>query len=674
LRTHVDKWRDITDDQVIINNILYGIEFNLSQAIEERPPHERHYASEVEKKLDEAIADMDEVGVIHWLSEEEACVPGAVFSDFVAVAKKGTSKIRPAFNLRYVNESQQKRHFKMEGLQDLKDMLQQGDWMAKLDIKNAFWHMRVHPRWRHLLRFHWKRRWGEFVGVPFGICWAPREFTKLMKVPIAYLRLQGVSVIIYLDDILIIARSQDTCKHSLDMTIRLLEELGFEINYEKSLLTPVQEIEWIGFVIDSVRMVISVPQQKLSAVCSLAESILVRELISRRELASFLGKLGAMAEAVLPERARTRALFDNLRAARRALLEWDDEAISLTPAARAELFFWANELLQWNGRRIKENWDQAVTTRSDASFSGWGGNIQPQGAEVFGWWTTTEAEVSNNRRELEAARRTLTFFVRKYDLHDIPLVHESDNSTAVAYMNRGQGRVQGLAQIAGQLWDELILRRIDLQARFIPGDTMGRVDMLSRRKDVPQGEWQLNKKVFEQIDLIWGPHQVDLFASFRNKLLPLYFSYKNDPESFGVDSFLQSWDIWNGFANPPFALIGRVLHKVRQEKATITLIAPWWPSRPWFPDLTAMAIDWPLLIDDEIWLTSAAGTTSTKERNWRLAAWKISGKILEVEEFRARRANSLLRLQWKINPTIQIGECGRVGAMTTRLSPCDQTL
>ena len=71
---------------------------------------------------------------------------------------------------------------------------------------------------------------------PFGMSIAPIVFTKLLKIPISLLRSLGIHLIIYLHDILIINHSKEKLIDDYKRTENLLENLSFEINYEKSVL------------------------------------------------------------------------------------------------------------------------------------------------------------------------------------------------------------------------------------------------------------------------------------------------------------------------------------------------------------------------------------------------------------------------------------------------------
>jgi hypothetical protein len=48
------------------------------------------------------------------------------------------------------------------------------------------------------------------------------------------------------------------------MVMRLLQELGFIINKEKSILDPTQKIEFLGILINSIRLWLALPPAKLS--------------------------------------------------------------------------------------------------------------------------------------------------------------------------------------------------------------------------------------------------------------------------------------------------------------------------------------------------------------------------------------------------------------------------
>ena len=78
--------------------------------------------------------------------------------------------------------------------------------------------------------------------MPNGYVQAPLLLTKILKQPFAALRRRGLLSVVYLDDSYLQGDSYSHCLENIHATTSLLTDLGFQINYEKSLLTPSQTI------------------------------------------------------------------------------------------------------------------------------------------------------------------------------------------------------------------------------------------------------------------------------------------------------------------------------------------------------------------------------------------------------------------------------------------------
>ena len=81
-------------------------------------------------------------------------------------------------------------HFKMEGLNCLKFLLEQEDLLCKIDLKEAHFSVPINKNSQKFVRFQWSDSLYEFLCLCFGLGTAPIIFTKLLKVPIALLRRQ----------------------------------------------------------------------------------------------------------------------------------------------------------------------------------------------------------------------------------------------------------------------------------------------------------------------------------------------------------------------------------------------------------------------------------------------------------------------------------------------------
>ena len=116
---------------------------------------------------------------------------------------------------------------------------------------------------------------------------------------------------------------------------------------------------------------------------------------------------------------------------------------------------------------------------------------------------------------------------------------------------------------------------------------------------------------------------------------PSLLQLASSPIGKATDAFLQDWSLVKGYANPPWNLIGRVLAKVEQQKAGLILVAPIWPSQPWYPRLLSLLVAHPLRIDPQ-------GRVMAEDLDLvpPLAVWPISGNTTQVNDFQMRLQTS----------------------------------
>ena len=153
-----------------------------------------------------------------------------------------------------------------------------------------------------------------------------------------------------------------------------------------------------------------------------------------------------------------------------------------------------------------------------------------------------------------------------------------------------------------------------------------------------RSDWMLNPEIFHLIWIHFPQLEVDLFATRLSFQLPRFFSWRPDPLAETTDAFLQDWSLVKGYANPPWNLIGRVLAKVEQQKAGLILVAPIWPSQPWYPRLLSLLVAHPLRIDPQ-------GRVMAEDLDLvpPLAVWPISGNTTQVNDFQMRLQTSSYR-------------------------------
>jgi len=156
------------------------------------------------------------------------------FYSTVFLVPKRDDKWRSVINLKDLNRFVRTAHFKMEGIQSVRDLLLESDWLTRIDLKDAYFSVPVHIDHQKFLRFRWQNTSYQFTCLPFGLSTAPRVFTKLLKPAMMYLRSKGVCSVIYIDDVLLMARTEEEARDNTAMTLNLLEALGFLVNYRIS--------------------------------------------------------------------------------------------------------------------------------------------------------------------------------------------------------------------------------------------------------------------------------------------------------------------------------------------------------------------------------------------------------------------------------------------------------
>jgi len=115
-------------------------------------------------------------------------------------------------------------------------------------------------------------------------------------------------------------------------------------------------------------------------------------------------------------------------------------------------------------------------------------------------------------------------------------------------------------------------------------------DNLSRITD--NSDWQLAPRKFKYFDKRWGPRSIDRFASFNNKQVVRYNTKWRNGTTEAVDSLHlmdSEWRRENNWCNPPWELLDDLASKLRTSGATATIIAPYWPKKPWFVHLSEMS-------------------------------------------------------------------------------------
>lgn len=577
LQLFIDNWRKITSDNYIISSLEgYRIPF-IKRPFQKTPPKEK-VLSEVERKqLDIKIDELLQKGAIE---ECEYC-EGQFLSSFFLVPKPDGSN-RFIFNLKELNKFIKPPHFKMEDIRSVIKLVSPKDFMGSLDLKDAYFIVPIYKKHKKFLKFRFEEKMFQFTCLPFGLCTSPYIFTKIMKPVVSKLRLEGMLLILYLDDFLFIHNSKDLCEKNIKKAISFLQDLGFIINFEKSTLVARQRCKYLGFIIDSVNYTLELIDKKKNQIIEFTKEFKKGNSYKIRNFAVFLGILTAACPAVAYGFIRCKRLERQKFLSLKVNGDNYEGKIYIKECMMEDLNWW--KINAAIGMNPIKNQNFSMEIYSDSSLSGWG--CYCNDISTGGFWNKEEKKKHINYLELLAAFFALKSFASNLSENEVLL--RLDNTTAISYVNRGGGvKYPHLSELAREIWKWCEERKIWITASYISSAENIQADKASRNTNIDT-EWELSPSYFNQIEKRFGNFSVDLFATRLNKKCNRFYSRFPDPEAEAVDAFTKSWRNENFYAFPPFALILRTLRKIINDKTVGVLIVPLWSTQPWYPLFTSL--------------------------------------------------------------------------------------
>ena len=283
---------------------------------------------------------------------------------------------------------------------------------------------------------------------------APRIFSKLLKVPIAVLRPLNISLVIYLDDILLTGRILEEILMSRDTLIFLLQHLGFAINLKKSVL----------------------------------------KLITTNR--AFRPKNRYLQHGFGTNRGKDgKVNFEQQQQIQSINQACSYQAeIVLNSLSKQELLWWIENLRLNNKRSLRQKEPNLVIQR-DVSKSGWGAFCN--GELTGGKWSEKEDKLHINVLESIAANFAILTFTKGQS--NIAILLQTDSKTALSYLLKmGGTHNRELFHIDKSIWSYLLSKQIAISPEYLPSALNVHADWESRNaKD--NSEWKLDVSVFQEI-------------------------------------------------------------------------------------------------------------------------------------------------------------------------------
>ncbi|KAA6401466.1 MAG: hypothetical protein EZS28_003000 [Streblomastix strix] len=188
MANYIEEWKQINVDQMIMSGIKAYWKIIASLQILSQncriPTKHRSMECEtalsllVQQELKEQIIEEVQLKDLKWINP---CI---------AIPKQEKGKWHKITDCRILNSQLCTKHFVMEDMHTLTEMLKYEDWMLKIDLESAFHHIIVDKDFRPYLVFTHQKRYYQYRAMCFGMKHAPLTFHKTLRPVIRIIREQ----------------------------------------------------------------------------------------------------------------------------------------------------------------------------------------------------------------------------------------------------------------------------------------------------------------------------------------------------------------------------------------------------------------------------------------------------------------------------------------------------
>lgn len=566
----------------------------------------------ISEKMTAVVNKMKEQGIL----VPAPCTPSFLSSLFLVPKPDGTS--RPIFNLKALNKFVFAAPFHLINMHKIPDFLQPKDWLCKIDLSQAYFHLPVVNSQRRFLRLIYHQELLEMTCLPFGLSTAPRTFSMLTNFIAQQLRERWqIRTIVYLDDYLLVHQNPQILVQHVGHAITLMQELGWQINFQKSILVPQKSLCYLGICWNPWLNQKALPEEKVNTIREKINFILEKRKATVKEMQSIVGLLNFASFIVPRGRLRHRQTLMFLK-----LLLPKAQAHDLPQSVRKELVWWLQNCCVTTPLWYPPPTHFLVT---DASDLAWGAQLNDQ--ILWGTWSPAEKHLHSNEKEMLAI-----FYAIQTQVHVLQgssVLIQSDNKAAVAHLRKEGGtKSKRLMELTYKILTILDQNAIQFSIQYIPGRYNSHADRLSRHRKLP--EWHLLPSGLETVFQRWGVPVIDLFASATAHVVLNYVSRDlKDHQALFHDAFSIPWNYTLAWVFPPPFLVPRVLTHLSQSMGVFLLVVPRWEKVFWRADLESRALEAPVMLTnlEKHLIDTSTGQAPEQVQDLSLEVWKCGGGL-----------------------------------------------
>jgi len=265
-------------------------------------------------------------------------------------------------------------------------------------------------------------------------------------------------------------QESNDCQHGMTVFQGVCDDMGIPLPQEKTI-GPSSIIIFLGLEIDSINMVIRIPQDKLRETKQKLVYIFQCKKVNLRNLQSLVGLLNFCARAIPSVRAFNRRFFDAMSG-----ISKKDHYIRVSVSMKEDIMVWLNFLDLFNGsckfgRNIWVSNHQLNLYTDSSGSSHLGCGVYFKGSWAFFPWPIVwqEKEVMRDMTFLELVPILLAIYLYKTSFVDKQIMFYTDNNSLVSVLNKKSSKSKRVMQLIRPLVLQTMLSNMQFKACHIEG-------------------------------------------------------------------------------------------------------------------------------------------------------------------------------------------------------------
>lgn len=286
---------------------------------------------------------------------------------------------------------------------------------------------------------------------------------------------KGFNTLAYLDDYAGAEQTRAKALSAYQAFKDLTDSLGLELALNKCA-EPTTVLTWLGFLIDSIKMEVSIPPQKLKEVLVECDRWMNRSKASRTMIQSLFGKLMHISHCIIAARKFTARITATLSHMHKENQTWT----TISSDFKQDVDWFREFAVASNGKALISPRRDNIYITCDSSLTGGGGHSN---TECYTWkYSTKYAKKFSAIHQLEAANLVVAYktLCPSTGTKGKCIVMVTDNISSAFALSTGRTKDPVLSACAREMWLQAAVADHDIKFVHKPGLEIPLADALSR--------------------------------------------------------------------------------------------------------------------------------------------------------------------------------------------------